>query len=89
MNNKPSLDEIAAMFKGKGGNEESESILNDSNMDKKDGIVSVWSNKADAAKIIERCKGGIKNYELCGGGIKLDIDRKLFRGLWCAFRSGK
>ncbi len=86
---KPSIDEILASFKGKGGNPESESIIVDSNHDKKEGFVSVWSNKADAAKIIERCRNSIKDYYLLGDGVQLVIDRKAFRGILCAFRQVK
>lgn len=86
---KPTLEEIATIFRGKGGGLEAESIINDSNFEKKEGYVSVWSNKADAAKIIDRCKKGIKVYSLVGDGVQLTIDRKYFRGLVCAFRNVK
>ena len=50
---KPSLDEIAEYFKGKGGGPEGESHIVDANADKKEGFVWVYSTKADAAKIID------------------------------------
>jgi len=86
MTKKPTLEEVHEMFKGKGGNEESETILNDSNIEKKEGYVSVWSNKADAAKIIERCKNSIRSFQLVSGGVQLEIDRRAFRGIICSFR---
>ena len=58
------IDEIHDLFKGKGGDDESETILNDTNFDKKNGSVFVYSNKSDAAKIIKRCKKGIKSFKI-------------------------
>lgn len=86
MNNKINLDDVIKQFKGKGGDPEAESILNDSNSDKKEGYVSFWSNKSDAAKVIERCKNSIINCEVIGDGVQLTIDRKAFRGLVYCFR---
>ena len=87
MNNKTkTIDEILNLFKGKGGDPESESVLLDSNHDKKDGFVSFYSNKSDAAKVIERCKEGIISFELIGDGVQLKIDRKWFRGMVFAFK---
>jgi len=80
------LDQVLEQFKGKGGDIEAESILNDSNWDKKEGTVSFWSNKADAAKVIERCRNSIISFCLEGAGVHLIIDRKAFRGAHCAFR---
>lgn len=80
------LDDVLEQFKGKGGNPEAESILNDSNFDKKEGTVSFWSNKADAAKVIERCRNSIISFMMVGCGVQLTIDRKAFRGAHCAFR---
>ena len=86
---KPTLDEIQAHFKGKGGGPEGETDIIDANADKKDGFVWVYSNKADAAKIIERCKENIIDYNFLGSGVQLQIDRKAFRGIHCAFRKTK
>lgn len=87
---KPSLDEIAEYFKGKGGGPEGESHIVDANADKKEGFVWVYSTKADAAKIIDRCKECILDYSfLDQNGIQLKIDRKAFRGIHCAFRNVK
>jgi hypothetical protein len=87
---KPSLDEIAEYFKGKGGGPEGESHIVDANADKKEGFVWVYSTKADAAKIITRCKDYILDYSfLDRNGIQLKIDRKAFRGIHCAFRNVK
>ncbi len=80
------LDDAYNMLKGKGGDIESESILNDSNFDKKNNTVSFWSNKGDAAKVIERCRNSIISFQVMGDGIQLTIDRKAFRGMACAFR---
>lgn len=86
MNSEISLNDIVKMFKGKGGDPEAETIINDSNGDKKNGSVFVWSNKNDASKIVERCKNSIKSCKLVGDGVQLEIDRKAFRGIVCAFR---
>lgn len=86
---KPTLEEVRAHFKGKGGGPEGESHIIDANADKKEGFVWVYSNKSDAAKIIERCADMILDYSFLGSGIQLKIDRKAFRGLHCAFRSVK
>ena len=88
-NKQPTLDDILVAFKGKGGGPEAESILNDSNTDKKDNSVFIWSNKNDAAKIIERCRNSIKSFKYDGSGVSLEIDRKAFRGIHCAFRTVK
>ena len=86
---KPSLDEIAEYFKGKGGGPEGESHIVDANADKKEGFVWVYSNKADATKIIDRCGDAILDYSFLDSGIQLKIDRKAFRGIHCAFRNVK
>ncbi len=87
---KPSLDEIAEYFKGKGGGPEGESHIVDANADKKEGFVWVYSTKSDATKIIERCGDAILDYGfLDGQGVQLKIDRKAFRGIHCAFRNVK
>ena len=89
LDEKPTLKEIAAHFKGKGGGPESESHILDCNADKKQGSVWVYSNKADATKIIERCGPAILDYRFLDSGIQLQIDRKAFRGIHCAFRNIK
>ena len=90
VNEKPSLNEIKSYFKGKGGGPEGESHIHDANADKKDGFVWVYSTKADAAKIIDRCENAILDYNfLDKNGIQLKIDRKAFRGIHCAFRNVK
>ena len=90
LNQKPTLDEIAKHFKGKGGGPEGESHVIDANADKKEGFVWVYSTKADAAKIIDRCKDSILDYSfLDAQGVQLKIDRKAFRGIHCAFRRVK
>jgi len=86
---KPTLDEIQEHFKGKGGGPEGESHIIDANADKKEDFVWFYSNKADAAKIIERCKKNIIDYNFLGSGIQLQIRRKAFRGMHCAFRKTK
>lgn len=88
------LKQIAKQFKGKSGGPEAESILVDSNMDKKDGFVSVWSNRHDLTKIIERCGPAIVSYKVMGdmnkgGGVQLLIKRSAYRGIQCAFRNSK
>jgi hypothetical protein len=82
----PSLDELRVLFKGKGGGPESESHVLDSNMDKKDDFVYVWSDKADVTKIIDRCRNSIIDYSVLGTGIQFKIKREAFRGIHCAFR---
>lgn len=87
---KPTLTEIAQYYKGKGGGPEGESHIIDANADKKEGFVYVYSTKADATKIIERCGDAIIDYDfLDSRGVQLKIDRKAFRGIHCAFRNVK
>lgn len=86
---KPTLDELVALFKGKGGGPEGETVLVDNNEDKKDGFITVWSDTASAAKIIQRCKKDIIDYNYESDGVMLKIDRRAYRGSWCAFRSTK
>ncbi len=86
---KPTLEEIKKHFKGKGGGPEGESHIIDANPDKKEGFVWFYSNKADAAKVIERCGDLVVDYNFLGSGVQLKIDRKAFRGMHCAFRSVK
>jgi len=87
---KPTLDEVKAHFKGKGGGPEGESHIIDANADKKEGFVWVYSTKADAAKIIDRCGDAIIDYSfLDARGVQFKIDRKAFRGIHCAFRNVK
>lgn len=87
--NPTTIEQIYENFKGKGGHPESETILNDNNSDKKDGFVVLWSNKVDAAKIIERCKADIISFKMVGDGVQLQVARKAFRGVHCAFRKSK
>jgi len=90
LSEKPTLGDIKKHFKGKGGGPEGESHIIDANADKKDGFVYVYSTKADAAKIIERCGNAIIDYSfLDQQGVQLKIDRKAFRGIHCAFRNIK
>ena len=90
LSEKPTLSEIKKRFKGKGGGPEGESHVIDANADKKEGFVYVYSTKADAAKIIERCEAAIIEYSfLDKQGVQLKIDRKAFRGIHCAFRNVK
>lgn len=84
-----SLNEVKEMFKGKGGGPEAESVLLDSNFHKKEGVVTLWSNKADAAKVIERCGSSVISFEVRGDGVSLVINRDAFRGIHCAFRRVK
>ena len=86
---KISIDEAYNRFKGKGGNPESESILNDSNGNKQEGIVYFWSNKCDIAKIIDKCGKAIKSCEVVGDGIQFTIERRAFRGMHGAFKKIK
>jgi alpha-mannosidase len=85
----PSLKDLKTHFKGKGGGPESESHVLDSNMDKKDGYVYVYSDKADVAKIIDRCEKSIISYSFLGSGVQFKIKREAFRGIHCAFRNVK
>jgi len=90
LSEKPTLNEVKEHFKGKGGGPEGESHIIDANADKKDGFVYVYSTKADAAKIIERCGAAIIDYSFLDiHGVQLKIDRKAFRGIHCAFRNVK
>ena len=85
MKNNLSLDELLEKFT-KSGNLECESVLVDSNADKKMNYVSIWSNKSDVSKIIKRCRNDIKDYEIVGDGVMFRIDRKAFRGIQFALR---
>jgi|TARA_Y100001970_G_scaffold289386_1_gene419570 hypothetical protein len=90
LSEKPALKDIRDHFKGKGGGPEGESHVIDANADKKEGFVYVYSTKADAAKIIDRCADAILDYSfLDKRGVQLKIDRKAFRGIHCAFRNIK
>ena len=90
LSEEPTLDEIKSHFKGKGGGPEGESHVIDANADKKEGFVWVYSTKADATKIIERCGDAILDYSfLDKRGVQLKIARKAFRGIHCAFRNVK
>ena len=89
LSSKPTLQEIKAYFKGKGGGPDGESHIIDSNFDKKQGFVWVYSTTKDAAKIIDRCGDAILDYSFLDSGIQLKIDRKAFRGIHCAFRNVK
>ena len=87
---KPTLKEVRNHFKGKGGGPEGESHVIDANADKKEGFVWVYSTKADAAKIIDRCGDANIDYNfLDKRGVQLKIHRKAFRGIHCAFRNIK
>ena len=87
---KPTLNEVKAYFKGKGGGPEGESHIIDANADKKEGFVWVYSTKSAATKIIDRCGDAILDYSfLDGQGVQLKIARKAFRGIHCAFRNVK
>ena len=87
------LDEVHAMFKGKGGGPEAEAIVVDSKMDK--DFVNVFSGKHDVAKIIERCRKDILGFKVTFDqdrnpiGCDLQVARKAFRGIHCAFRTSK
>ena len=89
VNEKPSLNEVKSYFKGKGGGPEGESHIIDANADKKEGFVWFYSNKADAAKVIDRCAKDILDYHFLDSGIQLKIARKAFRGMQYAFRKTK
>jgi len=85
-----SLDEIKSEFKGKGGtNPESESILVDNGADKAEGFVTIWSNRSDISKIIERCGTLVKSFNATESGAFLKIDRKAFRGIQYSFKTIK
>jgi len=81
------LEAIKTAFKGKGGvNPESESILLDNGAEKADGYVSLWTNRSDASKIIEKCGSSIIKFKATEEGVQFHIDRKAFRGIHGAFR---
>ena len=85
-----SLEEIKNEFKGKGGaNTESENILVDNGADRSEGFVSIWGNRTEIAKIIDRCGNMIKKFDATENGANLIIDRKAFRGIEYCFRKVK
>ena len=47
MSDKLSLEELKASYKGRGGGPESESIVVDSNLDKRENYVSVYSSNKE------------------------------------------
>lgn len=87
------LDEVYALFKGKGGGPEAEAIVVDSKLDK--DIVHVYSGKHDIAKLIDRCSKEIVDFKVTfdldgnATGCDLRIKRRAFRGVHCAFRNSK
>jgi hypothetical protein len=86
MKNKQTIKELREQFSGKGGDQESESILVDANADKKEGFLTVWSDNATIAKILDRCGSLVLDYHKQGGGYSLKIDRRAFRGLAYSFK---
>lgn len=84
------LIDIKAAFKGKGGtNPESENILVDNGADKSEGFVTIWGNRAEIAKIIDRCGHLVQKFNATEEGASLTIDRKAFRGLEYCFKRVK
>ena len=88
--NNMTIDELIKKYKNKKGDEESETIICDNNMDKRvDNTVSVWAMASDVAKIAERCRNAIVSFEERGNGVDFKIHRKAFRGAVYAFRKVK
>lgn len=85
-NNKKTIKEVRDQYFGKSGDIESESILIDNNADKQEGHISIWSNKNDIAKILDRCGSMVIDYKEQGGGYSIKISRKAFRGVSYAFK---
>jgi len=84
------LEEVKSAFKGKGGtNIESENILVDSGADKAEGFLTVWGNRAEITKIIDRCGKMVTKFDATEEGAFLTIDRKAFRGLEYCFKRVK
>ena len=82
------INELIEKYKGKQGDDETESILIDNNSDKRyDNVVRVWAMAADVAKIADRCRNSIVSFKEKGGGVDFIIDRKAFRGVVYAFRA--
>ena len=82
------IDELIERYKGKQGDDETESILIDNNFDKRyENVVRVWAMAADVSKIAERCRNSIVSFHEKGGGVDFVIDRKAFRGVVYAFRN--
>ena len=83
------IDEVIERFKGKGGDEEAETILVDNNADKRAGLVTVWGCNHNIAKVAMRCRKAIVACRVDESGASLTIERRAFRGVVCAFRNVK
>jgi len=83
------IDEVIERFKGKGGDEEAETILVDNNADKRAGLVTVWGCNHNIAKVAMRCRKAIVECRVDESGASLTIERRAFRGVVCAFRNVK
>ena len=83
------IDEVIERFKGKGGDEEAETILVDNNADKRSGLVTVWGCNHNIAKVAMRCRKAIVECRVDESGASLTIERRAFRGVVCAFRNVK
>ena len=81
------IDEVIKRFKGKGGDEEAETILIDNNADKREGLVTVWGCNHNIAKVAMRCRKAIVECRVDEAGASLTIKRKAFRGVVYAFRN--
>lgn len=84
---KNTIESVIERFGGKGGDIESESVINDSNMDKKEGYIEIWSDNATAAKVVKRCGKYIQEINESQWGVSIRIDRKGFRGLEYCFKT--
>ena len=83
------IDEVIRRFKGKGGDDEAETILIDNNADRKDGLVTVWGCNHNIAKVAMRCRKAIVKCRVDPDGASLTIERRAFRGVVYAFRNVK
>jgi hypothetical protein len=86
MLDKELYDEIIRKFKGKGGGPESETILLDNKEEEKLGLVSVYAQGKNAAKIAARCWPAIVSARIDGEAVFYDIKRSAFRGIHAAFK---
>ena len=83
------VEQVVKVFKGKGGDEEAECIVVDNNSERKSGLISVWGNNHNIAKVAERCKNCIEKISGNQDGVTITIRREAFRGIVYAFRNVK
>jgi hypothetical protein len=83
------LAEIKERFHQKGGNEDSETVLNWNKQDYKEGFVSIWTDNKDAALLIKRSSTYIRSIKDHGDSVEIVVDKIGFRSSVNAFKVSK